>query len=152
MDDETKMIVKCATRGVALLLAVLGFCASCTSVAKGTVGVVQRFGAIDATPLQPGIHFTAPWPLVNVEEVNTQIGTTEGEALAASKDLQSVKTKVAIQWAILPSAAPQVIQGFGDEARMEGAILAPAIQEVVKAVSVLHQFGSASRPDRPDST
>ncbi len=116
-------------------LCMVGFAASCSRVSTGTVGVVRHFGAVEQVPLQPGVHFTQPWPFASVEEVSTQIGTTEGEALAASKDLQSVKTKVAIQWAILPGAAPQVIQGFGDEPRMETAILAPAIQEVVKAVS-----------------
>jgi len=135
MDDSDKAIVKWAVRGAVVLFCALGFMASCSQVSSGSVGVVRHFGAVDTSPLQPGIHFTQPWPLVSVEEVNTQIGTTEGEALAASKDLQSVKTKVAIQWAILPASAPQVIQGFGDEKRMEEAILAPAIQEVVKAVS-----------------
>lgn len=134
-SDESDGFSKWVMLVVALLILVAGSAASCTKVSTGTVGVVRHFGAVDGVPLQPGIHFTKPWPFVNVEEVNTQIGTTEGEALAASKDLQSVKTKVAIQWAILPSAAPQVIQGFGDEPRMEGAILIPAIQEVVKAVS-----------------
>lgn len=135
MDDTIKMIVKWAKRAAFAVLCLLGFVASCSNVSSGAVGVVRHFGAVDVSPLQPGIHFTQPWPFASVEEVNTQIGTTEGEALAASKDLQSVKTKVAIQWAILPSTAPIVIQGFGDEARMEAAILAPAIQEVVKAVS-----------------
>ncbi len=134
-DSPDNQILKWVLRGAALIACVLVFFASCTKVSSGTVGVVRQFGAVATTPLQPGIHFTKPWPLLSVEEVSTQIGTTEGEALAASKDLQSVKTKVAIQWAILPSAAPQVIQGFGDEPRMETAILHPAIQEVVKAVS-----------------
>lgn len=133
--DEFKTIKKWVIRGAVALLCALGFIASCSNVSTGTVGVVRHFGAVDATPLQPGIHFTQPWPFASVEEVNTQIGTTEGEALAASKDLQSVKTKVAIQWAILPSSAPGVIQGFGDEPRMEASVLVPAIQEVVKAVS-----------------
>jgi prohibitin 2 len=118
-----------------VVFALLSGVASCTSVSKGTVGVVQHFGAIDAAPLDPGIHFIRPWPFSSVEEVSTQIGTSEGEAHAASRDLQAVGTKVAIQWAILPSSAPLVVQYFGDETKMESAILTPAIQEVVKAVS-----------------
>jgi regulator of protease activity HflC (stomatin/prohibitin superfamily) len=120
---------------VLFVLAVLAVVSSCTSVSTGTVGVVRHFGAVDSVALNPGVHFIQPWPFSSVEEVNTQVGTTEAEALAASKDLQSVKTKVSIQWTILPSSAPQVINGFGDEHRMESAILTPAIQEVVKAVS-----------------
>jgi regulator of protease activity HflC (stomatin/prohibitin superfamily) len=133
MDNKTILVsVKWAVFAV---LCALGFVASCSNVSSGTVGVLRHFGAVDPIPLQPGIHFTQPWPFASVEEVNTQIGATEGEALAASTDLQSVKTKVAIQWAILPSSAPQVIQGFGSEGKLETAILTPAIQEVVKAVS-----------------
>lgn len=132
-DDEA--IFKWIKRALFLLGSAGGFALSCSNVSTGTVGVVRHFGAVDGVPLQPGIHFTSPWPFASVEEVNTQIGNTKGDALAASKDLQSVKTEVAIQWAILPSAAPQVIAGFGDESKMEAAILLPAVQEVVKAVS-----------------
>jgi len=92
-------------------------------------------GEVQPQALSEGTHMTRPWPFASVENINTQIDTTEGEALASSKDLQSVKTKVAIQWSILPVSAPQVVQGFGDEDKLESAILVPAIQEVVKAVS-----------------
>lgn len=121
--------------GALAVLAALCAVTSCTHVGTGSVGVVAYFGAVQPEPLPAGLHFTRPWPFASVHEVNTQVGKTESEALAASKDLQVVKTKVAIQWAILPSSAALMIQGFGDEDTLGQAVLDPAIQEVVKAVS-----------------
>lgn len=130
-DDSSGFVV-----GIALaVLSALAVFTSCTHVSTGSVGVVSHFGEIQSEPLPAGLHFLRPWPFASVNEVNTQIGKTESEAMAASKDLQVVKTKVAVQWAILPASAPVMIQGFGDETTLGDAVLGPAIQEVVKAVS-----------------
>jgi regulator of protease activity HflC (stomatin/prohibitin superfamily) len=70
-----------------------------------------------------------------VTEVSTQNSTTDTEAAAASKDLQSVHTKVTLQWSISPALAPRFLQRFGDCDGCWVGILSPAVQEVVKAVS-----------------
>lgn len=108
--------------------------ASISRVSRGTVGVVQHFGAVDAVPLEPGIHLTRPWPFTDVVEEPTSIVMTEGEAHAASHDLQVVTTKVAVQWAVVSKFAPQILQNFG-VGQLDITVMQPAIQEVVKAVS-----------------
>lgn len=116
--------------------AMLMFCvlSSISRVSRGTVGVVQHFGAVESIPLEPGIHITRPWPFTDIIEESTEIGVTESEAHAASHDLQVVTTKIAVQWAVLPKSAPQIIQNFG-LGQLTNAVMLPAIQEVVKAVS-----------------
>lgn len=126
-----KQFLLIATAAAAALMLLL--CS--VYVSTGHAGVVRHLGAVQPSPLAEGVHWTRPWPLASVSDVKTQVGTSEGEAHAASKDLQAVTTKVAIQWSIAAESAPRVIQGFGDEDQLETAILVPAVQEVVKAVS-----------------
>lgn len=135
MDDTDTLIVKWISRGVMALLCVLGFVASCSSVPTGNVGVVKHFGAVQPYTLGEGINFTRPWPFATVTEVTTQNNTTDTEASAASKDLQTVHTKVTIQWALSPATVPRFLQSFGDCDGCWVGLISPAVQEVVKATS-----------------
>ena len=132
-DDE--IIIMWVKRAALVLLAVLGAGLSCTIVDTGSVGVVKHFGAVQPYTLSEGISWTRPWPFASVTEVSTQNSTTDTEASAASKDLQSVHTKVTIQWALTPGTAPRFLQAFGDCDGCWVALISPAVQEVVKAVS-----------------
>ncbi len=134
-DDDKRLALKWAIRAALLLLCVLGFVASCSSVPTGNVGVVKYFGAVQPYTLSEGINFTRPWPLATVSEVTTQNNTTDTEASAASKDLQTVHTKVTIQWALSPITVPRFIQAFGDCDGCWVGLISPAVQEVVKATS-----------------
>lgn len=127
---------KLIVSGVLGVLTVLGLATSCTSVNTGNVGVVKHFGAVQPYFLEEGVHFIRPWPFASVSEVNVQTGATVTEAAAASKDLQSVHTKVTLQWAITAPQAPRLVQRFGDfDGAWTNGIIDPAVQEVVKAIS-----------------
>lgn len=117
---------------VALIFLLVG---SCKRVSTGSVGVVKHFGAVQPNTLSEGMSWTRPWPFASVTEVSTQNSTTDTEASAASKDLQAVHTKVTIQWSLSPATAPRFLQAFGDCDGCWVALIRPAVQEVVKAVS-----------------
>lgn len=135
-DDKFELeLIKWAKRGAALLLLLIGLVTSCTSVDTGHVGVVKYFGAVQPYTLGEGINWTRPWPLASVTMMSMQNSATDTEASAASKDLQEVHTKVTIQWALTPATAPRFLQAFGDCDGCWVALIAPAVQEVVKAVS-----------------
>lgn len=108
---------------------------SCVSVDTGTVGVVKHFGAVEPYVLPEGLHFVRPF-MTDIVVVPTSMLSTESEAAAASKDLQGVHTKVTVQWSVGAGSAPRFVQafGYGDGVWTNG-IIAPAIQEVVKATS-----------------
>ncbi len=135
MDTEDKSILKWLIRGLILAACLFGFASSCTSVPTGNVGVVKYFGAVQPYTLSEGVSFTRPWPFADVIEISTQNNTTDTEAASASKDLQAVHTKVTIQWAIAPETAPRFLQAFGICDGCWTALITPAVQEVVKAVS-----------------
>lgn len=135
MNPDDRLILKIVTRVSLALACVLGVVLSCTRVDTGNVGVVKHFGAVQPYTLSEGVSWTRPWPFASVTQVTTQNSTTETEASAASKDLQSVHTKVTIQWSIAPTTAPRFLQAFGDCDGCWVGIIHPAVQEVVKAVS-----------------
>lgn len=109
---------------------------SCTTVDTGEVGAVQHFGELSPNVLPEGIHFIRPWPFANVIPVRVASGPTEEAAPGASHDLQSVETKVTVQWAKEAGRVPCLIHGFGySDGAWDGGIMKPAIHEVVKAVT-----------------
>ena len=135
-DDFDRILRRSALAALLTILGVATFFASCTSIDTGTVGVVKHFGAVQSGVLSEGIHFTRPWPFADVIDVAVSVTPTEADASAASKDLQGVATKVTVQWSVTSPLAPKLVQGFGyHEGAWSLGILAPAIQEVVKATA-----------------
>jgi regulator of protease activity HflC (stomatin/prohibitin superfamily) len=62
------------TIGVIILGALLlGWLSTCfTAIPAGSRGVKMLLGRYDQTPLQPGLHVTLPWPLEQIEIVETE--------------------------------------------------------------------------------
>ena len=101
------------------------------TVPAGSVGVVTRWGAVNRVAY-PGIGFKVPIEegIVNMD-VRTQNDQTD--AKAASKDLQSVTSTIAVNYHLDPTAAVTVYQSIGPE--YQTVVLAPAIQNIFKAVT-----------------
>ncbi len=117
------------------ILAIMLFISSISAVGVGEVGIKTRFGAVVGKPLNPGIAIHLPY----VEKINimdTKIKKVEVDASGASKDLQTVSTKIAINYAVLLEDANDLFQNVG--LKYEDIIIAPAIQESVKAATALY--------------
>lgn len=67
--------------------------------------------------------------------MDIQTQKIEVDATAASRDLQNVATKVAVNWAIQPAAVRDVYQAIGDEDALSTRLLQPAIQESIKGAT-----------------
>ena len=106
-------------------------------VESGHVGVVRRLGAVQMDALPEGIH--GKLPLVDsVEEIDIRLRKAESEAQAASKDLQVVRTQVAVQYSMTGEVMPLTFQKIGTRSVVESTLVAPAIMESVKAVTALY--------------
>ena len=106
-------------------------------VDAGHVGVVRRLGAVQMEALPEGIH--GKLPLVDiVEEVDIRLRKAESEAVAASRDLQVVRTQVAVQYSMTGEVMPLTFQQIGTRRVVETTLVAPAIMESVKAVTALY--------------
>ncbi len=117
---------------VFLLLAL--WLAPFTSISAGHVGLVLRGSKVVRT-IQPGYQYKTP-AIESVAEVDirTQVETTQ--ATAASKDLQTVNTKVAVNFNIIPDKAEFMWNSVGKEYKT--VLIDPAIQEAVKSATAKH--------------
>lgn len=100
-------------------------------VNAGSRGVVVTFGRVDDEILQEGFHFISP--MSDVIEMKVQTQKIETEANAASKDLQTVQSTVALNYHLDPEAVNKLYQEIGKG--YEETVIAPAIQEAVKAAT-----------------
>jgi regulator of protease activity HflC (stomatin/prohibitin superfamily) len=113
--------------GVFLLLAI-GF-SSFKTIGAGERGVVLRVGAVNRV-MTEGLNWKIPFiESVAVMDVRTQ--KEEATATAASKDLQTVSTTVALNYHLQPDAVTRLWQTVGSG--YKDRIIDPAIQEAIKA-------------------
>lgn len=103
-------------------------------VEAGHVGVVKRLGAVQPEPLPEGFHVKRPF-VDQVEQIDIRLMPTNAQATAASKDLQTVSTDVNVAYSLTGELAPVVFQRVGTTRMVAAAIVEPAIQESVKAVT-----------------
>ena len=103
-------------------------------VGAGERGVIMRFGKVQDAILDEGIHPILPL-VTSVKTLSVRVQKTEMKADAASKDLQSITTDLAVNWNVNPAKVNQVFQQVGDEEQIVTSILSPAISEVLKAAT-----------------
>jgi prohibitin 2 len=101
-------------------------------VPAGNRGVITTFGKVSDGVLDEGIHFRIPIAQT-VHLVDVRIQKGEGEGDAASRDMQSVHTRVALNYHINPAEAAVVFRELGQAAGER--IILPAVQEAVKAAT-----------------
>lgn len=117
----------------ALVVVVLLFAlAPFGTVPAGHRGVITTFGSPSSEVLSEGIHFRIP-VAQKLNLVNVSIQKGEGEGDAASRDLQTVHTRVALNYHIKPEGAVSVFRDLGNQPGER--IIIPAVQEAVKAVT-----------------
>ena len=104
-------------------------------ISAGERGVLTTFGKPDEQVYDPGIHFRMPLAQsMHLMDVRLQKG--EGEGDAASKDLQSVHTRIAINYHLDPRQVVNVFRNIGPTTEVAAdRIIIPAAQEAVKAVT-----------------
>ena len=110
-------------------------------VDAGHVGVVKRLGAVQSTPLNEGFHFKLP-VIDEVIQLDIRLRKVFNESISASKDLQTVRTEVTVQYSLNGSVSPVSIQKIGIRQVIESTLIEPAIQESVKSVTALTQPSS----------
>lgn len=122
--------VKIALIGIPLVILAFN---SYVIVPRGFVGSKSVFGVQDPAPLQPG--FSLINPLASVTMLETFVNPHNATAKAGSHDLQKVTTVVTVNYNLVDTQAPVFYKEYGSVANFETAVLDPAIQESVKAVT-----------------
>ena len=117
-----------------LFLAALLVPASFVIIDAGKVGVVKRLGAVQQQSLPEGLHFKIPFA-DQVIKVDVRLMNSRSNALSSSKDLQTVRTTVEVQYSINGEMAPFTYQKVGLNPQIQSRVIEPAIGESVKAIT-----------------
>ena len=123
---------KSAIRIIAVVgvLLILYWLSPFGTVAAGERGVHLRFTAVTGKVFGEGLYFRIPL-IEAVQTMDTRIVKVEARSDAASKDLQTVHSVVALNYHIDPERVSHIYQdvGLGYKERL----IDPALQEAVKA-------------------
>ncbi|MCY3986660.1 MAG: prohibitin family protein [Candidatus Dadabacteria bacterium] len=103
-------------------------------VESGHVGVVRTLGAVQPKALAEGFHLKKPL-MDKIEQIDIRLTAATAKAVSASKDLQTVKTQVTLQYSITGDLAPLIYQKIGKRNTVSLTLIEPAIQESVKAIT-----------------
>ncbi len=118
---------------IGVVIIVIGIIAgSFTTVPAGHRGVVIRFSAVTGTILNEGLQMKLPF-LDSVVKMSVQTEKYEIGAASASRDLQDVRTTIALNWRLEPTRTAEVYRTLGMD--FINRIAAPAVQETIKQVT-----------------
>ncbi len=116
---------------IIFVLLIVGF-NSFSIISPGHTGVIVTLGKVSDKVLEEGIHFKIPF-IQNVEQIDNRVLKTEVESNAASKDLQTISSKVSINYRVNKASSAQIYKNVG--ADFTNVIVNPAIQECVKSIA-----------------
>ena len=116
---------------VAVLLALL-IMNPFVKIDAGERGVLLNFGAVQGEVLGEGLHLRIPI-MQKIVKMDVKIQKSETRAEAASKDLQDIKSVIALNYHVIPEKANWVYQNIG--VAFKERVIDPTVQEAVKAVT-----------------
>lgn len=132
VNINNKKMKKIVIAVIAVLVIIILGMSAFTIVAPGHTGVVVTLGSVSDKVLEEGLHFKIPF-IQTVEQVDNRVLKTEVESNAASKDLQTISSKVSINYRVNRSASAQIYKNVG--ADFTNVIVNPAMQECVKSIA-----------------
>ena len=100
----------------------------------GERGVLMQFGKVQDRVLDEGLHPIIPI-VISVKRINVRVQKNTFQSDAASKDLQTITTELAVNWRIDPLKVNRIYQQVGDETLIIDGIITPAVSEVLKAAT-----------------
>jgi regulator of protease activity HflC (stomatin/prohibitin superfamily) len=125
------------TVGILIALVLATVLAPFAIVPAGMRGVMTTMGKPSDDVFTEGIHFRIPI-VQQMHLMDVRISKSEGEGDAASKDLQQVRVKVAVNYHLDPATVAKVFRDVGQTTDdVVARILDPARPEAFKAVTAL---------------
>ncbi|MGN0666073.1 MAG: prohibitin family protein [Huintestinicola sp.] len=123
---------KIVTGVIVAIAALVVISQSFTTVQAGHSGVVLTFGDVSENVLSAGLHFKIPF-VQEIIQVDNRVLKSEVDCSSASKDLQTVTSTIALNYRVKNECSATIYRDVG--MNYESIIIAPAIQECVKAIT-----------------
>ncbi|MBR7070903.1 MAG: prohibitin family protein [Clostridia bacterium] len=128
---QTKAVKILSFSALALLILIILF-GSVAIVSPGHTGVVVTLGKVSPDVLQEGVHIKIPL-VQRVVKIDNRIRKLDVETEAFSKDLQTVSTRLAVNYRVDTSKSYSIYKNIG--ADYENVLVTPAVNEVLKAIT-----------------
>lgn len=121
--------VKWIVAGVAGLLIIAN---AFTIIPAGHTGVVMTMGKVSDNVLQEGLNFKIPF-VQSVVKLSNKIQVYDVESSAVSKDLQTVSSKIAVNYRISNDSSANIYKNVGVDYKT--ILITPIVQESMKSVT-----------------
>lgn len=125
-------VVKPITILVLVLVGVIVLFNSFYIIGAGYRGVLLTFGKANMVSIDEGLHFKIPM-VQSVVKMEIRTLKYEADLTAASRDLQDVNTKIAINYHLTPIMVPSVFRDLG--INYAERVIQPLEQETNKAIT-----------------
>jgi regulator of protease activity HflC (stomatin/prohibitin superfamily) len=129
-DINVGGIVKIIIFSVLGIILIIGLFSTFYTIGAGERGVILTWGNPSMDAKGPGLHVKIPFAQT-VVKMTVQTMKYDADASAASKDLQIVHAKVAVNYHLAPESVPILYRDIGRT--YQEKIIQPSVQEVVKA-------------------
>ena len=130
-NPEFRKYVKIIVGTILFLFLFMTGCSAFYTVSSGERALVFTWGEVTSVRSE-GLNFKVPI-MQTAEKVDIRIRKVESPAEAASKDLQSVSTTVALNYSLDSSKLKELYSTIGLD--VENRVIATRIQETVKATA-----------------
>jgi len=130
-DPKTGKIVGFGVLCLVLLIAIL-MSWPFVQVSEGERGIVLKFGQAQDQVIGTGLTFINPYS-TDVVKMDVRVQKEETTASAASKDLQTVSSKIAVTYHLDETKVLQIYKAVRQD--YSSRYIAPNIQEAVKAAT-----------------
>lgn len=121
--------------GLFVLVLILIWIFPIVVIGAGERGVVfSNVSGVQDKVLGEGVHFRMPF-VESIKQFDVRVQKNEVTAQAASKDLQTVTTKVVVNYHLDAGRVNKIYQSFPDEQSIIDRIVVPNTSEVVKAAT-----------------
>lgn len=134
MVKNNKKLIAGGIAIIAIIVLLVVFFSCVVTIDAGHVGIKTQFGAVRNELVQPGLNIKNI--IEKVTSIDCRVQKIEADANAASKDLQTISSKIAISYSIDTSRVVNLFKEVG--VNYEAVIIDPAIQEVVKSVTATY--------------
>jgi len=123
---------KFANRIVITIIVLIFLFGAFGTIGAGERGVLLQFGAVQNKVFGEGLYFKIPF-VQRVVKVDVKMQKDEVPSSAASKDLQIVTSRIALNYHLDPDSVNKIWQEVGTNYNTR--IISPSIQEAVKATT-----------------
>lgn len=129
---QTEMMIKTISGVIISFLLIIIIFGTFYTIPAGHKGIVLTFSKPDTQSVGEGLHFKIPI-IQSVVKMDTRTTKYEADLTAASKDLQDVNTKIAINFHINPESVVEIYRTIGVD--YADKVIYPLEQESNKAAT-----------------